>query len=247
MALVSLDNYLHYQKATLNANGPAIFFAKLVDRGLAQAYLQRACLSEKTLVICGYLPELGALERKPGSQSFLWQKLDSRNNYLADALRAYEEGSAEILSLNWRILSAYPLQVAAMSLIDSVELLAAKGEVVIDTRPWWHHSEWGFVFMNARQQVGTLLQAPFNLISQIAYSVSVAFMLLLLLRPRTPPHLRVASASALLILVVNAFVHGSLVGPYARYQDKVAFIPILMLLVLWHADVKASTLARPPA
>ena len=234
--LVSFDNDQNYGRASLNANGPAIFFAKLVDHGLAQSYLRNNCSSQNVLTICEYLSEIETLGGRPGSQSFLWEVVGPRNINIADEVKAFDQNSEEIRALNWDIVFEYPLQVAKLSLIDSGELFMAKGEILGDSRFWWNHPKWDSKFMEARQQTGTLLQAPFLIVAQIVHVFSILGMLLLFFRPSTPQQVRILISAVLIALIANALIHATLVGPYARYQDKVTFIPILALLALWRAN-----------
>jgi hypothetical protein len=231
LIFVVANNQLLYEKTSLNPNGPAIFFAKLTDHGLAQKYLQLECARTQE-PICGYLPEFEELSRTwPGQQAFLWQPVGAKKLPLADQLDAYHEGSAALRKHMSRIVRAFPLEIAAMSIHDSWSLLAAKGELFGDARPWWRHKEWTNAFLASRQQNGALIQAPFNLISQVAYGLSLVLIIALALARRTR-ELQSAHQGVLFVVVCNAVVHASLVGPYARYQDKVAFIPLLLLFVL---------------
>jgi len=238
MAVVFASNLAIFGRLSVNPSGSVAFFSKLVYAGAAQEYLAENCGRER-MKVCDYLSELAPM-KGDDDQPFLWKRVGGDGRSIA-AITGLSDPNNEYSRLVVRIILQYPLVVAKGALTDTYTLILAEGQDLQsykDQGPTWPfkslYARDKRSFEMAKQQNSALPQEIVNRLAQITTIGSVPLLIIFAVigRHRTIVLLTLGTWLA------NAMVHGTLVGAFERYQDKVNWLlPMILLAIVaeWHA------------
>lgn len=233
VVLAAAPNAYLYGKVTLNAGGAAMSFAKLVDDGVAQDYLQSQCAS-RGYRVCAHLDELAKL--KGQSQGFLWGEAR-----LAEKTLAWRDPDGELGRLNRAILSARAPSILRSAARSAGKLLLATALGTDTADDNWQryapdHPMMTYLanempnarvaFDNSRQQRGRLARSNLNTLYSVSIYASYGVVLALLIAAVHQRALLVVAVLGILVyfLITNAVIHGGLVGPFVRYAARVTWV-----------------------
>ena len=240
LCLILLPNLVLYGKLTANNGSAALVFARFVEVGLAQDYLHSHC-EPPIFLVCNQLGKLDVL--KGQRQGFLWGE-----DKLANTTDAWLDPQGEFARLDRSIIFNNITGTAIHVSASAGELLSMSslGEQVSDgnlmtypeTGPVWKYIHRVFpneaaTFDESRQQLGTFDIALWNKVYEISQSLSYLLIpagLLWAMLRRNWQMVGLISC-AIVYVVASAFVHAGLVGPFARYQVKAAWVfwPIILV------------------
>jgi hypothetical protein len=230
-----------YRTPSPNVGASVLAFSRLVEAGVAQKVLRAEC-GTVAFRLCSNLDELDRLEGK--RQGFLWE------SKLPESTDAWRDSTGEYARMNRSIALAAPFAVLAVVASGSMELLlktslggdGADGNwmsypddsATVKFIRWMLPAD-AALFAESRQQRAALHGDILNSIYDVAAIVASLLVLLSFALAIAIGDGLVARlfGLALLFVVANAVVHGGLVGPFARYQVKVAWVafPLLALAV----------------
>jgi hypothetical protein len=233
VGLVMAPNYLLHGKLVLSRSADLFYLAHLVGQGLAQRYLDRACLSRHYL-LCSERAGLRA-----DTDWFLWSSKGPRKRFEADSERVYLTFLHEAHAIVYGTLRQEWPTLIRLSLSNTATQLTNIGVQPGDHRFWpgveWAMEQLGLAksYRASRQVRGTI---PDRAASFVQYATVVLGLLLVLgYLPalRSPAHreLRWLIATVCTGLVLNAFVLSNLAIAHTRYQSRVVWlIPLLGVL-----------------
>lgn len=253
-----LANKAIHGRWQLNSGGPALTFSRLVDIGVAQPVVAREC-ARNDHAIC---PHQAAIARSSShAQVFLWEGP-------AEWTAARTTNAAEFARLNSLILRESWPAVLLNGAAESVTLFTrptlgnlsgkpeadgrelspfGKGHVVAKAmeRRFPAHAP---AHLSARQQRGEF-KAAFPALP-FAFSTYAGYVLLaVLLGMRLARGDKVGAAialSALALVAGQILLHATLVGPFARYHVKVAWVAWPLVLALLSRLWAAGAAQAPP-
>jgi hypothetical protein len=230
VGLVMAPNYLLHGEPVLSRSAGLFYFAHLVGQGLAQRYLDRACLTHHYL-LCSERAELRA-----DTDWFLWSPSGPRKRYEANSPRVYSTFLREAHAIVYGTLRQEWPTLIRLSLSNTTTQLTTIG-----VHPGEHRfsptveramGRLGLVesYRASRQVRGTI---PDKTASLVQYASVVLGLLLVLgyfpvLRGPAHRELRWLIATVCMGVVLNAFVLSNLSVVHNRYQSRVVWlIPLL--------------------
>jgi hypothetical protein len=230
VGLVMAPNYLMYGQPVLSRSGDLFYLAHLVGQGLAQRYLDRACLSRHYL-LCSERAELRA-----DTDWFLWSPSGPRKRYEADSQRVYLTFLREAHAIVYGTLRQEWPTLIRLSLSNATTQLTTIG-----VHPGEHRfsptvqramERLGLVesYRASRQVQGTIPDKAASLVQYASVVLGLVLVLGYFRVLRGPAHreLRWLIATVCMGVVLNAFVLSNLAVVHNRYQSRVVWlIPLL--------------------
>jgi hypothetical protein len=233
LALMAV-NLIGSGQASLSPFGATFYLARLLANGPARQTLATDCPREPW-ALCGYRNRIGT-----SADAFLWQP-DSPL-YQAGGPKALIGQTKQIIA---RTIAEHPQAVARQAAVDTLRqlILFKSGDGL---RPWRATAgatirrdfppDAVAAFASGRQACGKpLLPGWLQWVTLTVESLGIAgtaFILILRLCRRSSPSLLAWLAGmVLLALLGNAILTGSLSGPHDRYQSRVMWLPVLVVLL----------------
>jgi hypothetical protein len=233
-------NAVAYKRWTINVGSQAFLLNRLIQSGLVQPYLARACKQQPDVVLCPY-QEL--LKNFVGTDEFLWG-----NDQLAFRVGATRANTGEARALVLHTVADSPWETAVAMARDSARQFAMAGAPCgsesggsdcfisygegeyVQTRLEAHYPQAFEKFLASRQERSDLDYSSFLPIHESAFWLFFAATLgVLLVGQRTGDRLvMVLAIYVVCALALNAVVHGSLSGPAPRYQAKLSWLVVLV-------------------
>lgn len=232
------------EKYFVSRSGTFFLAARLMGDGVVKKTLYDLCPTRPTMVLCPYKDRLPKT-----ADNFLWGK-ESPFNHIG---RFY--GPKDEYDLIVRhSLTHYPLQSLLPGLWGSLRqyFMVRTGDGV-EPQVWvLRDLFYGFMpkqrlaYMNAHQQVGKIHFAAVNVVHVPLALAAQAWLAWVLYRAlkRRRWNLATLPAFVLVALLGNAMVCGLFSGPHDRYQSRVAWVPVLIVLLTARGTVERA-LRRP--
>jgi hypothetical protein len=217
-----------YGRPSLTGDRPAFLMARLLGDGPARLYLQQHCYT-LDWAICKHVDHLPTTD-----EGFLWT-----SHGIWDAATDEERTRfrREEMPLLLATLRSYPRQQIARSLANFLELLTTVG-------PWDFFDAGAFPsagldyalpglsaeYPHTRQSHNSMPQVFCRAVQRVVLPASALVALALLPWTCRSGHRRLMALAGVVFFVVlaNAFLAGVLSGVYARYQDRVAWLVVLL-------------------
>lgn len=259
LTTVAANRVLH-GRWQLNSGGPALTFSRLVDTGVAQPIVARECRL-RALAICPHQQLIGDPQRN--RQVFLWEGPAEATEARTTSAHEYAELNALILKESWPAFIAHGvadtlLLLSRPTLVGSFYRKQEGVGVELEPRgdmSWalqYRYPTHLAAYRGARQQRGDWLEAfPARTFAISSFAGYALLALLALILFRTGDRVGAAIAlSALALVAGELLLHATLVGPFARYHVKVAWVawPLVLALLARLARRNAGArLAASPA
>lgn len=237
LALTLASNYALARAVFISRSGPVFVFARLMQDGIVKKLLDDTC-PQSGYKLCAFRHRL-----KSKADAWLWAS-DSAFHAQGGFKGSQEEDRRIIIDS----LRRYPFLQLKMAVIDSVEqFFTFRTGDGIESQEWILKP--GFermlpgqlpAYLAAHQQQHKIRFQPLNLIHVTVGMMSLLGVLLLLnhafIRRRWDEG--ILPALVLLALVGNAIICGTFSNPHDRYQSRVIWLPVFVVLL---------ALARDPA
>lgn len=208
-----------------------LMLARLVQDGLAKRYLDDVCpTAEPQLRLCAYRDRL-----PPTANDFLWGETPF------DDLGGWKTMEGEASHIVAATLRRYPLQHVRAAVILTLEQLGmvATGDGLVNMQ--WHirqtiqrrYPDEYTEFMEARQQRGGIHFKWINAVQVPAAILATIVTLALLVHWWRRRLWRTAGLALVVVLALlgNAFVCGALSNPNHRYQSRLAWLAVLVVVI----------------
>lgn len=229
LALSLLANAAITGTFAFTPGGSSFLFARLIEDGIAQRYLNEHCPNPR-LHVCAYADVM-----PKSADDWLWE--NDTPFYKLGGPEGFGPEATRIVAASIR---AYPLMHLEAALTDTVEqLLSFQTDVSIDDNdPTFdairdHAPALLPAFLNARQQAQRFDVAPLNLVHVPATALAIAWLIGALIwrrRLKLAPDITALALSVLLALLANAAICGVFSHPVDRYQSRL--VPLASLAVV---------------
>jgi hypothetical protein len=236
LLLTVASNYALARSVFISRSGPVFVFARLMQDGIVQKLMDDTCPGSGYR-LCAYRKHLPR-----NANEWLWGA-----NSAFHAQGGFQGSQAEASRIIADSLERYPWLQVKMAIRDSVEqFFDFKTGDGIESQVWILKP--GFqrmlpgqlpAYLTARQQTHKFRFQPLNLVHVTAGMLSLLALLLLLnhVMQRRRWDEGVLPALVLLALVGNAIICGTFSNPHDRYQSRLIWLPVFVVLL---------TLARDP-
>ena len=229
-ALVFASNYVVTRQLFLTRSAPAFVFARLMQDGIVKRLLDDTCPGSGYR-LCGFKNRL-----KTRADAWLWAP---------DSLFRAEGGFHGDHGEESRIIAdsirRYPLLQLKAAFQDSIkQFFTFKTGDGIESQEWVLRPEIGKMmpaqlpqYLAARQQHGAFRFAALNMIHVTTGMVSLLGLLSLLYRRVIRQRWREAALPGLVLvaLIGNAIICGTFSNPHDRYQSRLIWLPLLVLML----------------
>lgn len=215
----------------------SFLLARLLDADLAQPSLVRICRTEK-LNLCAIVPLVTEPDQKLAGQAYLWSEKSPRSALERADVRHHKAEEARVID---QVIRDDPVAVTRL-IFSSVTgqlvtartgdgLFAHRINMQVGHQIKDHFPESLPQWKSSRQQtdrLGPLLVVPHDVIALVA-TLAIPLIYFLALR-RNDKGLVVFTVMVAATLVANAAVCGILSGVFDRYQNRVVWLPVLLVL-----------------
>ena len=241
LVLAPASNHVIAGQFGLTPGGSNFLFARLLQTGIAAAYLDEQC-PHPDLQVCPFrrlLPTTG--------DDWLWDAPSPLNQHLG-GWRAFEEEAGRVVAGS---LVAFPLAHVAAAIAGTAEqfVLLRTGEGFVSWA-WNTHFEferlapqWLPAFKAARQQQHGFDIDATNIVHLPVAVLGILGLPLIVIavrRGRLPIETATFASLVILTLLANAAICGALSNPHHRYQSRIVWLaPLAFALAL------ARRLSRP--
>jgi hypothetical protein len=234
------------EKVFVSRSGPFFLTARLMGDGVVKKTLYDLCPSRPTMVLCPYKDHLPRT-----ADNFLWGP-ESPYNKIG---RFYGPIDEYELIVN-HSLTHYPLQSLLPGLWGSVRqyFMVRTGDGV-EPQVWvLRDLFYGFMpkqrlaYMDAHQQKGKIHFGAVNVVHVPLAFLAQAWLGWVLWKAlkRRRWNLATLPAFVLIALLGNAMVCGLFSGPHDRYQSRVAWVPVLVVLLTARSSVERALRSPEP-
>jgi hypothetical protein len=234
------------EKVFVSRSGPFFLTARLMGDGVVKKTLYDLCPSRPTMVLCPYKDHLPRT-----ADNFLWGP-ESPYNKIG---RFYGPIDEYELIVN-HSLTHYPLQSLLPGLWGSVRqyFMVRTGDGV-EPQIWvLRDLFYGFMpkqrlaYMDAHQQKGKIHFGAVNVVHVPLAFLAQAWLGWVLWKAlkRRRWNLATLPAFVLIALLGNAMVCGLFSGPHDRYQSRVAWVPVLVVLLTARSSVERALRSPEP-
>jgi len=235
LALVLAANYSLTHKIFVSRSGPVFLFARLVGEGIAKQTLDEICPT-RPLKLCAVKDKL-----PPTADDWLWGPESPFNDL--GRFKGTERESAIVVGESWR---RHPLASFGLGLWPALDqfFMVRTGDGIAPQQwvldPEFRHfmPKQFAAYSAARQQRGLVRFEAVNVVHVTIAFLSLFWLGLILWRAasRKRRHEATLPAYVFLALIGNALVCGIFSGPHDRYQSRLIWLAVAVLLLL----------ARPP-
>ena len=244
LVMVVAANYDLTGKVFISRSGPVFVAARMMQDGIVKRLLDDTCPGSH-YKLCAYKERLPAR-----ADTWLWVN-SSPFSYALGRFRGTERESNRVM---WDSLRLYPWRNAGAALIDTalqfVLLQTGDGivpqEWVLDTEFQKFVPQQLVGYLDARQQRGEIHFMPLNILHVGVGFLALFGMGILLWQGVARRQWRAIELHAFIFLALlgNALICGVLSGPHGRYQSRLIWIPVYVLLLTGPTKVELA-LRRP--
>lgn len=238
IALALTSNYLIAGAATFTPGGPTFLFARLLQDGFVETYLDRNC-PDPTLSLCPYRGDKLPSE----NDEWLWDR-DSPL-FALGGWRAFAPEAERIIVGS---IAQQPLANLRAAVADTYAQLVSVGTGDgFDASENWH-TEWTIRtyaphaaprFLADAQQHNAIDFGPINWLQiPLALAATLALPLLVAVCWRRHPKAAALGLTVFAALVANAAICATFSGVNDRYQSRIVSIAVLAAALAGHALVQ---------
>jgi len=240
LALLLASNFALARSLFISRSGSVFVFARLMQDGIVQRLLDDTC-PQSGYKLCAYKNRL-----KSRADAWLWapdssfralggfhspQQQDEDNRIIFDSLKRYP-----VLQLRAAVYDS-ALQFLTFKTGDGIEpQVWVLGPGLHRLIPWQMRA-----YLEARQQKGLLRFRTLNLVHVPVGMLALLGLLLVLYKTGFSRRWDEAALPALVLLALmgNAIICGTFSNPHDRYQSRVIWLPVLVLLLARARDPHA--------